>query len=309
MHIDPTKWLVSFAGFVADWVISRDWKRILLCMLPLFFLATVGGLVFWGSRLDKSKLAGWYMELGEKEIADWQSSWESTARGDEESTSEKSPRPADDTASETATDASPGGEATESNEPKQISRFAEVLFRRVQLLEPNNRSQFVIGVTLAQRGASGQAQRMLSKIAPDDRPGYAPAHAWLAQSMLSQSITHEALPLIKHHVKHALTWDRVPEFVLLAANKLYSILGEQEESLRLLERAAKINPNHSLTLAKQAKIVNNTRIYEHYIAQAEADARQSWRRTNMVSRNECNWSPFSQKRRNWRKRSSCYVTA
>ncbi len=54
--------------------------------------------------------------------------------------------------------------------PKELSRFAEVLFRRVQLLEPNERSQFVIGVTMAQRGATGQARKMLSKIAPDDRP-------------------------------------------------------------------------------------------------------------------------------------------
>ncbi len=273
MQIDPTRWLVSFAGFVADWVISREWKRILLCMLPLFFLATVGGLVFWGSRLDKTRLAQRYMELGEKEIADWQKSWESAAKN-EESPSEESPKSADDLASETVTDNSSGEAIAESKEPKQISRFAEVLFRRVQLLEPNNRSQFVIGVTLAQRGAAGQAQRMLNKIAPDDRAGYAPAHAWLAQSMLSQPITSELLPLFKHHVKQALTWDRVPEFVLLAANQMYWQLGERDEALRALERVAEIDPVRWLTLAMQAKMVENTRVYEHSIARAEAESRQ-----------------------------------
>ena len=75
INLDPTRWLVSFAGFVVDWVMTREWRKIALNSIPLVFLVTVAGLVFWGSRLDKHKLAARYLELGEKEIAEWESSW------------------------------------------------------------------------------------------------------------------------------------------------------------------------------------------------------------------------------------------
>jgi len=281
INLDPTRWLVSFAGFIVDWVMTREWSRIALTSIPLMFLVTVAGLVFWGSRLDKHKLAARYLELGEKEIADWEASWASTPTAEEQpkdSQAGATLNQANGTANKAAPDqaatvqaatvqaptaagengAAEAGEASGAKpEKKELSRFAEVLFRRVQLLEPNERSQFVIAVTMAQRGAIGQARKMLSKIAPDDRPGYPPAHAWIASNLLRQPITRETEPVVIHHVKQAVKWERVPEQVLLLGGQLLLQRKDVKSSIELFRKAAEINPANNLALFQLSKLVDN----------------------------------------------------
>ncbi len=69
INLDPLAGWLPSPWFVVDWVMTREWKRIGLTSIPLLFLATVAGLVFCGSRLDKLELAARYLALGEKEIA------------------------------------------------------------------------------------------------------------------------------------------------------------------------------------------------------------------------------------------------
>ncbi len=280
VNLDPTRWMVAFAGFVVDWIMTREWKRIAITSIPLLFLVTVAGLVYWGSRLDKHKLAARYLELGEKEIADWESSWaadaptekasnkptDNSAKPAENIAKEGDPSPADSQAA--AENKDTAGEDSGSK-PKELSRFAEVLFRRVQLLEPNERSQFVIGVTMAQRGATGQARKMLSKIAPDDRPGYAPAHAWIASNLLRQPITQENIKVVKHHIKQGAKWDRVPEQVLLVGSNLFLQTGERDTAIDLMKRAADRNALHHLGLVQVAKLVENKVLLENSALEGE----------------------------------------
>lgn len=273
INIDPTRWLVSFAGFVVDWLMTREWAKIGLTSIPLMFLATVIGLAYWGSCLDKHKLAARYLELGEKEIADWEDSW-----APDKSTDALKDKAKDSAITPTSqatvhpADAAAGRDIKDSpkTEKKELSRFAEVLFRRVQLLEPNDRSQFVIGVTMAQRGAHGQAQKMLSKIAPDNRPGYAPAHAWIAQSLLQQQVTDNNVKLVKHHVTEAVKWDRVPEPLLLVGSELFRALGDTSGCLDLLKKAAEANPANNLYLSQRARQLQNPVLAEYASTKAEA---------------------------------------
>lgn len=299
INLDPTRWLVSFAGFIVDWVMTREWSRIALSSIPLMFLVTVAGLVFWGSRLDKHKLAAHYLELGEKEIADWESSWASNSTPTEEQLSgsqadagskRTSTGAAQANANKTSSDqksnaAGENGNATagqssgSKSEKKELSRFAEVLFRRVQLLEPNERSQFVIAVTMGQRGAVGQARKMLSKIAPDDRPGYPPAHAWIASNLLRQPITRESEPVVIHHVKQAVKWERVPEQVLLLGGQVMLQRKDVKSSIELFRKAAEINPANNLALFQLSKLVNNKLMAAEASKKAENFFRQQLEKT------------------------------
>ncbi len=262
INFDPTRFMVALTGFVVDWTLTREWRRILLNSIPLFFLALVGVLVFWGSRLDKHQLATRYLELGEKEIADWEQSWAPA-------------KPAEGAAKKEENDKET---STEQPEKKELSRFAEVLFRRVQLLEPNERSQFVIGVTMAQRGATTQAEKMLSKIAPDNRPGYAPAHAWIAQNLFRKPITPDNVNIVKHHVTEAVKWERVPESLLLVGSELFMRLNDRDSCLELLKRAAEVNPANSLFLFQRSKQLENPVLAENSAVQAEAYFRQELQR-------------------------------
>ncbi len=152
-----------------------------------------------------------------------------------------------------------------------------MLFRRVQLLEPNERSQFVIGVTMAQRGATGQARKMLSKIAPDDRPGYAAAHAWIAFQLAEAPIyRRENLKTIKHHVKQAAKWDRVPEQVLLVGSQLLLQTGERDSAIALMKKAAERNAAHHLGLVQVAKLVENKVLLENSALEGEKSFAANW---------------------------------
>lgn len=270
IELDPTKWLVSFGGFMVDWMMTREWAKIGLTSIPLMFLVSVGGLVFWGSRIDKHQLAARYLALGEKEIAEWEQAWAP------EKSSNKTPTEVTVKTDPSALGAFSTGsrEATDLEKPdsekKELSRFAEVLFRRVQLLEPNERSQFVIGVTMAQRGAVGQAQKMLSKIAPDNRAGYAPAHAWIAQNLLREPITDENVSVVKHHVIEAVKWDRVPESILLFGSELLLRLGDRDGCLNLITKAAEANPANYLFLLTRTHQLDNKVLAEYASTQSQA---------------------------------------
>lgn len=266
MQLDPTRWLVSAAGFGTDWVISRDWSQIGVRLIPVAFLCFVASLVFMGSRLDTHRLANRYLEMGENEIADWEQAW--IARPSDSKAAEQSP------GGEQKSEAVQSRTEPAAKEPKKLSQFAEMLFRRVQLLEPNLRSQFIIGVTLSQRGAVGQALRMLSKIAPDERAGYEPAHAWLTEYLLAPYLAGKQLnadiyKVIKHHFLEAIKWDRVPESVLVNGSALLEQAGEFEPMMKATERLAEINPMKLSLLARRADLVNNVLVKDQAIEKGE----------------------------------------
>jgi tetratricopeptide (TPR) repeat protein len=249
MQIDPTRWLVSFAGFVVDWLLSREWKRILVSSIPVLLLCTVVGLVWWGRNLDRGKLAAWYMQLGNEEIAEWEQAWAPPAESElvldaEEMTGPEEPSESGETDE---------GQAEIDEDPNQLSRFAEILFRRVQLLSPSDRSQFVIGATLAQRGAVEQAKSMLTRIAPNTDRGYLPAHSLLAQIYLldlKQQPSQQLLEMLRHHVSQAIRWERVPQGIMQVAYDLARQEGDADKSVSLLAQAAERNPQENFALAE-----------------------------------------------------------
>jgi tetratricopeptide (TPR) repeat protein len=275
MNLDPSRWFVSFAGFAYDWMITREWNRILPNMLPLCLIGILGSGVWFGSGLNKMKLANWYMELGEQEIAAWEASWAPSVPTNSIATAGPVPEPAlkrsepDDILQR---EKSPEGRSTESAELGQpsISRFTEVLFQRVQKLAPRERAQFVIAAARAGRGAKAQSKQILVRIAPDDRSGYAPAHALLAEYYLEKFQAAKAEQQIelantlRHHIRQAAGWERVPQMLLDAGSDLFWFGNEQDRnvSLSLLTQSAQKNPGRNLALAIRAKSLGKQRIYE-----------------------------------------------
>ncbi len=300
MQLDPTRWFVSLAGFFYDWLITREWKQALLCWLPLFLLAGVAVAAASGNWRDRSQLAQWYMELGNEEIAEWETAWapaakptaaETDAEGSQvesvggttttgattsssDQTDSQQRSPEDPQVTENGLNADP----TNADDPRQVSRFAETLFRRVQMLVPSERSQFVIAATLAQRGAIDQARDMLAKVAPLGGIGYAPAHALLAQLLLldlqkkganDQAEMVELTRQFEHHISEAKRWERCPRLILLAGSDLYWLSGEQQESLALLEMCAERYPEDNFALAQRAASANDVRLLEQAWPRAE----------------------------------------
>jgi hypothetical protein len=72
MKLNPSRLLVSWAGFVYDWIITREWKRVVLYLLPAIVFGGLGMAVTVGSWLDRGLLAQRYLEFGNEQIADWE---------------------------------------------------------------------------------------------------------------------------------------------------------------------------------------------------------------------------------------------
>lgn len=299
MRVDPTGWAIAFTGCFIDWLITRQWRRILLGFIPLFAAVTVGALVAWGGRLDRDRLAERYLELANREVEAWEEQWapDQSAGADAAQagavvaagTKIAEAAQGDDRQGEVPQGEVPQGEHPQSvaapnsqahgdkGSATEIPRFAETLFRRVQQLHSNNqRSVFFIAMTLAQRGSVPLAVSRLESIAPIDREGYLPAHAMLTEIMLrGGTLSADAVPVVKHHARATLRWNRTAPQLLVKIAELFRQTGEPEVAVRSIMLAADRDPKYNLPLAKLTE--NNPRFklqYEEALPKAEVYFRQ-----------------------------------
>lgn len=266
MQWDPTRWLISLAGFIYDWIITREWSRSLLCFLPVFLLVGIVVAAASGNWRDRDRLAQWYLELGDGEIAEWEQSWAPAAGGEVESEVTGGAK----LVSVTSADAKQGQAQDSLSKSTPVSRFAETLFRRGQMLAPSERSQYVIAATLAQRGAIDQAKAALAKVAPDNANGYAPAHGLQAmmlftdlQKQTPEKVTQEQVEGLKHHIENASRWERCPQSLLRAGSDLYLVEGDAVKSLAILAISAERHPDDYFLLAQRAHLAGDQRLFEH----------------------------------------------
>ncbi len=265
MQLDPTRWLVAIAGFIYDWIITREWTKILLASMPVFLCCALAGFVFWGSRQSKIALAQWYMEQGNAEIEDWENSW---------ADSEKTLESTDDNESDDLEDSGSSLEvegAGDEEDSREVSAYAEALFRRAQLLYPSDRSQWVVGTSLAQKGAVSQAETILTQIAPNDAEGYPQAHAVLSELLYPRIGTDQQkyLPIVMHHMRQAAKWSKLPLGSLRRSASLFAEVGKTGEALSFLATAADRDPVENVNLARLAAQVNDDRLVKKSTALAE----------------------------------------
>lgn len=268
MAFDPSKLFVGSAGFAYDWLITREWKRLLLLAFPVYLAVAVYGTVFLSTRSNEAALAQWYLELGNEEIAEWEDSWAPATEVEGESEAEEDA--AEPAAATQTPDAS--AQANEPEERPKVSPFAQTLFKRVQMLKPGDRSQYIIGATLAQQGAISQAEQLLTQIAPNEGVGgYAPAHLILAEIYIRLAATDIAKykPLVLRHLAQATRWDRMPMEMLRRTVQLYIEEGKKEIALSFQATAADRDPAENVGLARLAEAVENPKLAERARRKAE----------------------------------------
>ncbi len=256
IHLDPTRWLIAIAGFINDWIFSRQWYKIFLYSIPALLFMVMVAAVFAGSMLDRTKLRNHYIDLGTEELQRWQ---EQLGKPTQPSKSTKNESASSDgTNKEGDNNASQASQTQEDKEEdsKRLSSYAEMLFRRAHLLEPNLETQFVIGTTLWQRGVISSARQTLQKIAPTDSKGYAAAHAILAQICRDEFIKTRQPQLFEefqHHALHAVDWPHTfPEVLVEEANLLWQ-QRKTSEALDYLQKAVKHHPELYALLVERSR--------------------------------------------------------
>jgi tetratricopeptide (TPR) repeat protein len=110
------------------------------------------------------------------------------------------------------------------------------------------------------------ARGIISQIAPDNRPGLAEAHEWMAKDIISRASRGEQVSeeVLRHHLQNSL--ERFDLNFEPALYEFYASILEREkrtnEASRLLAKAGEINPVYQLKLVDyliQKKLINQAK--------------------------------------------------
>lgn len=249
--IEPARRLFQLLGMSFRWVRSRQWLGIIVAIIPTMVLTGAGFASWYGSRLnERGALAGWYHDLGTKEMEEWEASLGAGA-GIQSMIQ--------------AVDASDSDSPQDAGGSMKVSSYAEMLFKRIQLLAPNHDSQIVIAATMMQRGAISSGQNILRRLAPDDRQNNPKAHAMMALSHLVQFMKtrdSSGLTVFEHHAEASLRWGGTPKEVLFMAGDLQWQRGNMQKALEMYQRAAAVAPEMNLFLYQRATVAGQPRLAE-----------------------------------------------
>lgn len=227
--------VISFFGLIIDWLITRDWRRVAIAVVPFALLSTVLVLSVLGRTKNKENLANEYLAAGEIELQNANQDWEFTL--------------------------GTGGAHVADSQGQ--ARYAEALFRRALDLQSNNkRTRFVVGAMLGNRGAIPQALAYMTSIAPESGAGYPPAHAWIANLMLQSQLSDAEMPILKHHVDVAVKWDQAPANILVAATQFALQAKDNVRAIDMLRQSAERSPEMEGDLFRFAIRTDNKMVAE-----------------------------------------------
>jgi tetratricopeptide (TPR) repeat protein len=232
LRTSPVSFFIQLWETMEGWLKSRRWKLIFLVLLPLVLLSGLAGIVLKGYMRSKQELTTWYAGQFQNVV-------------DKEKDS-KDP-------SKVAVSNFGSIGAQHANE-KMGMDLAEITSRRLIALQPGNeKARFYVAQGMERRGLKPHARVMINNLAPEDRLGYAPAHAWVVQDLI-QSAQEKQLPLpqkaLKHHLQSASQdIEAEPQLLILYAALLD---GDRkvDEALNLLQRAANKDGKHWVDVAK-----------------------------------------------------------
>ncbi|MFN7844331.1 MAG: hypothetical protein ACK5N9_21645, partial [Pirellula sp.] len=171
-YLNPTDIASSGLTFFSEWWSTRDWKRIAIMIPPFLLLFCIGSLVLAGKLMQKTTLMGWYQNQSIKIV-------EEIVEGRKESV-----EPTAD----------------------QIAKADLMLSRILQLGEGNLPSRFYVAQQNIAIGRVDVARSIISQIAPDNRPGLAEAHEWMAKDIVSRAARGEQVSpvVLSHQVEKAV---------------------------------------------------------------------------------------------------------
>jgi tetratricopeptide (TPR) repeat protein len=126
-------------------------------------------------------------------------------------------------------------------------------------VEPRQKHLFDLALALGGLGKDKEAVSLLGNIAPTDKPGYLPAHLFVAQTLLAKTnVTLQEIGTAEKHLKHVVAVD--PQSI--GANELlgraYVRLGQWELAEKCLSEVVAARPETSLLLAAVFKAEGDT---------------------------------------------------
>jgi tetratricopeptide (TPR) repeat protein len=228
----PASFCIQLWEALEEWLRSRFWKKIALATLPLLLLSGLPVLVLWGYAMSSQSLTNWYarefqIAVDSDKVEDKPSSVDSFSV----------------TAVETPDDDKPVG-----------LDLADLTSRRLLTLQPSNEiARFYVAQGMYRSGLVFFGKKIIRELAPDDRIGYPPAHAWIVDDLIktAQQQKAEIAPKsLLHHVKAACESTDVDARMLVFHAALLDNEGKRDEALSCLQRAANKDQKYWVDVAK-----------------------------------------------------------
>jgi tetratricopeptide (TPR) repeat protein len=130
-------------------------------------------------------------------------------------------------------------DAISSFESGNFARAA-ICYDRVARIDSRDEDRYNLAVSLLRIGSLEQGTAIMRSLAPDNKPGFGPAHFWWAKRLLQGGdlTTDDLLPATSHlvHAAELMPDDGEPSYLLAGC---YWQLGSRQESLIALSEAAK----------------------------------------------------------------------
>lgn len=227
-------------SLIGVWFSSRSWKAILLLScLPALLLIAIVSLAILGATRDENELAANYLQLVSEKIG----TEDLSAVGEDDSSA-----------------------AIDLNPENALDDEASMLLRRVlQTQSYNSRATFLIAQDLVRNGRLAAAKNMLRRIAPQEEPGYLPAHALLATLALEemrqsgQQPSKEGLKTLATDLSAAAEWEAVSPGLIATYAKTLDQQGKSAEAIELLKGKVAQHPDLQLVIADLAGGTGNER--------------------------------------------------
>jgi tetratricopeptide (TPR) repeat protein len=132
-------------------------------------------------------------------------------------------------------------------------------------VEPRRKHLFDLALALGGLGKDKEAVSLLGNIAPTDKPGYLPAHLFVAQTLLAKTnVTLQEIATAEKHLKLVVTLDPQSAAANELLGRVYVRLGRWELAEKYLSEVVSVRPETSLLLAAVFK------------AQGDSLAARSW---------------------------------
>ncbi len=144
---------------------------------------------------------------------------------------------------------------------------ARVASQRLLVLgaEPRRKHLFDLALALGGQGKDKEAVALLGNIAPSDKPGFLPAHLFVAQTLLAKTnVTLQEIGTAEQHLKQVVAFDPKSVEANELLGRIYVRLGRWELAEKHLSEVVLARPETSLLLAAVLK------------AQGDSLAARSW---------------------------------
>jgi tetratricopeptide (TPR) repeat protein len=139
---------------------------------------------------------------------------------------------------------------------------ARLWLQKIAWLDPDDPDyQYRLALGAADSGDRERAAQIMRRLAPDDRPGYGPAHFWQARRIVRETaqVPRARVPVLRHHLKQAVQHDRRNGEAAEMLAQLELQDGDAQAATAALEPVVRFYPELRLMLARLYLIAGDTR--------------------------------------------------